>query len=457
MTVFEVRTVDSKLLEEVKRFIDQQDNASLRRLIEQMKPADVADLIEHSGKDDGLFVFRLLEPERAGEVLMEIEAPVRERILKELDNQAISQIVEGLDSDDAADVVGDLPADRAKEVIEAVGDEVTEELEKLLPYPEDTAGGIMALEFVAVKAGATVKDAIDSIREKREEVENLYYIWVTDQHKKLVGVISIKDLVLESPDTRISAIMNPDVISVNVKADQEEVIHLVRRYDLVNIPVVDDRYRLVGRITYDDIIEAIEDEVDEDISLMAGVIDQEITEASPLRISRARLPWLVAALFGGVFAAFVINQFESSLEKLIALSFFFPVIMAMGGNTGTQASTVVVRGLATGDISLVNVGKRLWMEMRVALINGLICGLILGPIVGFWLKDFRLALIVTISLVVIILMSGLIGSAIPLFLKRVNIDPALASGPFVTTTNDILSLLIYLGLVTIFLRAPIQG
>ncbi len=191
------------------------------------------------------------------------------------------------------------------------------------------------------------------------------------------------------------------------------------------------------------------------MSLMAGVIDQEITEASILKVSRARLPWLVAALFGGVFAAFIINQFESSLEKLIALSFFFPVIMAMGGNTGTQAATVVVRGLATGDISLVNVGKRLWMEMRVAFINGLICGLILGLIVGFWLNDFRIGLIVTIALVLIILISGLIGSAIPLLLKRLNIDPALASGPFVTTTNDIFSLLIYLGLVTIFLRTPV--
>jgi magnesium transporter len=455
LTGFEARTVDGRLLEEVKGLVDQQESASLKKLIDQMKPADVADLIEHSGKDEGLFIFRLLEPEEAGEVLMEIEAPVRELILKDLDSTAISQIVEGLDSDDAADVVGDLPADRAKEVIEAVRDEVTEELEKLLPFPEDTAGGIMALEFVAVKASATVRDAIESIREKREEVENLYYIWVTDDFHKLAGVISLKDLVLEPPDRKISEIMNPEVISVNVKADQEEVIHLVRRYDLVNIPVVDDFYRLVGRITYDDIIEAIEDEVDEDISLMAGVIDQEITEQSTIKISRARLPWLVTALFGGILAASVINQFESSLEKVIALSFFFPVIMAMGGNTGIQTSTVVIRGLATGDISLMNVGRRLWMEMRVALINGLICGVILGLIVGLWLGDYRLASIISIALILIILISGLVGSAVPLALKKLNIDPALAAGPFITTYNDILSLLIYLSLVTLFLRAPI--
>ena len=453
MPVFEDRIVDNKLLDEVKGLIQQENSIALKRLIDQMRPADVADLIEHLGGDERLFIFRLLDPDGAGEVLVEIEPPVQERIVKDLDNKAISQIVEELDSDDAADLVGDLPAERAREVIESVGDEVSGELEKLLPYPDDTAGGIMALEFVAVKADATVRDTIESIREKREEVENLYYIWVTDAFERLVGVISLKDLVLEPPDKEISEIMNPEVISVNAKTDQEEVVHLVRKYDLVSIPVVDDFHRLVGRITHDDIIDVIEDEVDEDFSLMAGVIDQEITEESSIKISRARLPWLVAALFGGVFAAIVINQFAASLEEVIALTFFFPVIMAMGGNTGIQAATVVVRGLATGDISLVNTGKRLWMEMRVALINGIICGLILGLIVGFWLDDYRLGSIITVALILIILLSGLIGSAVPLALKKLNIDPALAAGPFVTTSNDILSLFIYLGLVTIFLRA----
>ncbi|MBC8417428.1 MAG: magnesium transporter [Pseudomonadota bacterium] len=452
MSAFKARTIDGKLLEEVKGLINQKDRGALKRFIDPMRAADLADLIEHLSRDERLFIFHLLEPEGAGEVLVEIEPPVQERILKDLDNQAISQIVEELNSDDAADLVGDLPAERAREVIESVGDEVTQELEKLLPYPDDTAGGIMALEFVAVKADATVQDAIESIRAKREEVENLYYIWVTDDFEKLVGVISLKDLLLEDPEKKISEVMNPEVISVNAKTDQEEVVNLVRRYDLVNIPVVDDSHRLVGRITHDDIIDVIEEETDEDISLMAGVIDEEIAEESTIRISRARLPWLVVALFGGILAALVIDQFEPSLEKMITLSFFFPVVMAMGGNTGIQAATVVVRGLATGDISVVNIGKRLWMEMRVALINGMICGLILGLVVGFWLNDYRVGFIMTTALILIILISGLIGSAVPLFLKRLNIDPALAAGPFVTTSNDILSLFIYLGLMTIFLR-----
>jgi len=444
--------ISEKLVEDVKDAIKEKNLQFLTKLIDEMRPADLADLIEHLDPEQRLYIFDFLEPKGAGDVLVEMEAPVQVSILGELDNQAISEIVQELDSDDAADLVGDLPAERAKQIIETVEDEVSEELEKLLPYPEDTAGGIMALEFVAVMADATVQQAIETIREKREEVENVYYLFVVDDYYRLMGVISLKDLVLEPPERKVNEIMNPEVISVNVNRDQEEVYHLVKKYDLVTIPVVDEHNRLVGRITHDDIIDVIEEEADEDISLMAGVIRQEIAEESSLKISRARLPWLIAGLFGGILAAAVIKQFESSLEKVLALSFFFPVIMAMGGNTGTQAATVAVRGIATGDISLVHIGKRLWVEMRVALFNGIVCGILLGLIVGIWLYDYGLGSIVALSLVLIILNSGFIGASVPLALKRFNIDPALATGPFVTTTNDILSLLIYLGLVTFFLR-----
>jgi magnesium transporter len=444
--------ISEKLIEDVKGSIQQKNQQFLKKLIDEMRPADLADLIEHLDQEERLHLFDFLEPKGAGDVLVEMEAPVQESILDELDNQAISEIVQELDSDDAADLVGDLPTERAQEIIERLEDDVSEELEKLLPYPEDTAGGIMALEFVAVKADATIQEAIEIIRKNREEVENVYYLFVVDGFNRLVGVVSLKDLVLEPPDRKISEIMNPEVISVDLHRDQEEIYHLVKKYDLVSLPVVDEQNRLVGRITHDDIIDVIEEEADEDISLMAGVIHQEIAEESSIKISRARLPWLIAGLLGGILAAVVINQFESSLEKILALSFFFPVIMAMGGNTGTQAATVAVRGLATGDISLVNIGKRLWMEMKVALLNGVICGILLGIIVGVWLYDYGLGSIVALSLVLIVLNSGFIGAAVPLVLKRLNIDPALATGPFVTTTNDIFSLLIYLGLVTAFLR-----
>jgi len=455
VAAFRTKAIDVKLIEEVKSHIEHENELALKKIVDEIRAADVADLIEHLKPDERLFIFKLLEPEGAGEVLVEIEPPVQEGIIKELDNQEISEIIEELDSDDAADLVGDLPADRAREVIETVADDVSEDLEKLLPYPEDSAGGIMGLEFIAVKADVVIQDAIETIREKKEEVENLYYLWVIDDFERLVGLVSLKDLLLASPSRQVIEIMNPEVISVSALADQEEVVFLVKKYDLVSIPVVDEHHRLVGRITHDDIIDVIEEEVDEDISLMAGVIDQEIAEESTFKISKARLPWLVMGLFGGILAALVINQFESSLEKIIALSFFFPVIMAVGGNTGTQAATVVVRGLATGDVSLVNAGKRLWREMRVALINGLICGAILGLVVGIWLSDSGLGFVVAMAIILIVFSSGFIGAAVPMALKRLNIDPALGTGPFVTTSNDILSLFIYLGLVSLFLHTTV--
>lgn len=443
--------IDHTLIERVEHLISIKDEDSLRRLIDEMRPADAADLVEHLEPEGRLFIFNLLEPQDAGEVLIEMESPAQDLLIRDLDDQTISEIVQELDSDDAADLVGDLPEDRARSIIEAVENDVSDDLAKLLPYPEDTAGGIMALEFIAVRADLTIQDAIDSIRQRREEVENLYFLWVVDDFDRLVGVVSLKDLVIEPPNRKISDIMDTEVISVHTWTDQEEVARLVTKYDLVSIPVVDDYHRLVGRITHDDIIDVIEEEVDEDIARMAGVMTQEIAEESSLKISRARLPWLIAGVFGGILAAAVINQFETSLEQIIALSFFFPVIMAMGGNTGTQAATVVVRGLATGDISMVSIHKRLLMEMRVAMINGVICGALVGSIVAVWLSDIRLGSVVALAACLIVLNSGFIGSAVPFALKKFNIDPALATGPFVTTSNDILSLLVYLGLVSLYL------
>ena len=447
--------INEKLVSDVKDSIREQNESFFRHLMDEMRPADLADLIEHLDPDERVFVFDLIEPEGAGEVLVEMEQPFQERLLEGLDDDHISEIVQELDSDDAADVVGDLPADRAKHIIEKLEDDVSGELEKLLPYPEDTAGGIMALEFVAIRDDSTVQEAIETIRRMREEVKNVYYLFVVNTQGSLVGVISLKDLVLAEPMSTVRSIMNPEVMSVRVDLDQEEVAQLVKKYNLVTIPVVDDQDRLVGRITHDDIMDVIEEEADEDISRMAGVMNQEIAEESAARISRARLPWLLVGLGGGILAAVVINQFETSLEKVIALAFFFPVIMAMGGSTGTQAATVMVRGLATGDISLVNIGKRLLVEIKVALFNGVICGILLGAIVSVWISDYGLGAMVTISVVMIILISGFIGAAVPLVFRRLNIDPALATGPLVTTSNDILGLFIYLGLVTLFLRMTV--
>jgi magnesium transporter len=447
--------LNEELIERVKTLIRDKRQAALKKLIDEMQAADVADLIEYLDHDERLPILELLKPEGAGEVLLEMEPPVQERILSDLDNRAITEIVQELDSDDAADLVGDLPAERAKEIMENVGEEVSQDLRKLLPYPEDSAGGIMALEYVAVHAESTIQEAIETIRGKRQEVENVYYLFVVDEDQRLAGVVSLKDLVLESPSRKIKEIMSSEVISAYAYDDQEEVAHLFKKYDLVSIPVVDEHHRLVGRITHDDIIDVIEEEADEDIALMAGVINQEIAEESPFRISRARLPWLIVGLLGEILAATVISRFEASLAKIVAVSFFFPVIMAMGGNTGTQAATVAVRGLATGDISIMRIGRRVWVEMRVAVLNGAICGMILGVIIGVWLSDYRLGAVVSISLVIVMFNSGLVGAAVPLILKRLDVDPALATGPFVTTSNDVLGLMIYLFIVTLFLSGGV--
>ncbi len=439
------------LLEKIRNMIQEQAYSGMERLIEDLHPADLADLVEHLESDEILAVFKLLTPDRAGEVLKEISAPIQEKIANELDDQTITQILNELNSDDATDIVSYLPRERAQKIISLVQPDVSEELQKLLGYETDTAGGIMALEFVSVNANSDIRGAIESIRDKREDVEKLYYVWVVDDDGKLVGVVSMKDLLLEPIDTKIQDIMNSDVYSVDADIDQEEVARIIKQYDLTHVPVVNGQHKLIGRITNDDIIDVIEEEASEDISLMAGVIDQEIAEESALKISRARLPWLLLGLFGGLISAIVINHFHGSLEKILALSFFIPVIMAMGGNTGTQAATVVIRGLATGDISIVHTGKRLLTELWVALINGILCGILLGLIVAFWLSDPKLGLGVGVSLITVILFSGSFGAFVPFLLRKFNIDPALAAGPFITTSNDILGLLIYLSIITRFL------
>ncbi len=452
MKNFETENINGKLIDNVKASIDKKDSGALGKIFDKLPSADTADIIEHLETRERLFLFNSLKPEAAGDILVEIEAPIQKSILDGLDNRLISKILMQVDSDEAADIIGNLPDRRAKDVIKTLGDDQSEKLERLLQYGKDTAGGIMDLEVVSVPEDTTVGDVVKTIREKKKGVENLYHVWVVDNLKRLAGVVSLKDLVIEAPDRKISEIMNPEVISVDVNKDQEDVAQLFKRYDLVDIPVVDANYLLVGRITHDDIIDVMEKEVDEDLSLMTGVIGQEIAEESTLKISKARLPWLITGVFGGIVAAAVINQFETSLETVIALSFFFPVIMAVGGNTGTQAATIVVRGMATGDIRFVSIRKRLWLEMKVAFVNGIICGILLGLIVGSWLSDFGLGTIVALAGVLIILNSGFTGSAVPFILRKLNIDPALATGPIITTLNDILSLLIYLGLMTLFLR-----
>lgn len=442
------------ILDDIKIMFEEEDYDGLKRHIDELHPADLADIMEQLEDDEILGIINILAPEDAGNVLIEISSPIQENIVNKLDDNKVAQILDELNSDDATDIFNNLSKERSQKIIDLVHPEVSEELRKLLGYETDTAGGIMALEFVSVNANSTIGEAIEIIREKREEVESLYYVWVVDEFNKLVGVVSLKDLVLEPQDKKIKHTMNHDVISADVDMDQEEVARIAKQYDLINIPVVDSQHRLIGRITNDDIIDVMEEEVNEDISLMAGVIDYEISEGSPLKISKARLPWLFLGLLGGLLSASIISHFHTSIEKILALSFFIPVVMAMGGNTGTQAATVVIRGLATGDINVVRTGKRLLTELWVALINGIMCGILLALVVTFWLSDPKLGIAVGASLITVIIFSGSFGAFIPFLLQKLSIDPALAAGPFITTSNDIMGLFIYLSIITHFLVSP---
>ncbi|MFC2088794.1 magnesium transporter [Calditrichota bacterium] len=448
MTRMIAETDLTDILTDITQLIESNNQGALSNILIDLHPADIAFLISQLKKDDRKYLFNLLPTETGSDVITELDPPIVEHLLSDISEKEISELVEEMDSDDAADIISDLPDDVADRVLDQVTDEVSEEVKELLTYEEDTAGGIMALEFVSVGENSTVTEAIEAIRIAKEDMDSIYSIWVVDNNNRLTGSVSLTDLVLAHGKTSIQKIMTPDLHWVTTDVDQEEVAIMFRKYDLVALPVVNILNQLVGEITVDDIVDVLDEEIDEDISMMAGTNDEEIQEESFLKISWVRLPWLVIAFFGQIIAAFVIKSYEVSLQQVIALTFFMPVIMAMGGNSGIQSSTIVIRGLATGEISLSNTKRRFFRELRVSLFIGLIFGISMAVIVGLWFNPI-MGLMVGVALNLVILQASLFGGIIPFILKRANIDPALASGPFITTFNDILGLLIYLIILTV--------
>ncbi len=438
----------SEILSSIRELIEKKNQGALLNLLIDLHPADIADLLIDLKKDERKYLFPLLPAEKASAVLTELDPPIVDQILEDVSEQRLSTLVDKMNSDDAADIISELPDDVAQSVLEQIPDEISEDVKELLLYDEDTAGGIMALEFVSVKNKSTVNQTIKAIRRVRKKMKTVHTIWVTDDDEKLLGNVSLTDLVLAKGKTIISKIVNKDIKYVYTDMDQEEVAIFFRKYDLVALSVVNSSHQLVGQITIDDIIDVVEEEASEDISLFAGSSDEELQEDSFLKISWVRLPWLMVAFVGQLIAAFIIQQFEGTLVQIIALTFFMPVIMAMGGNSGIQSSIIVIRGLATGEISVESTWRRFFREFRVSLFIGFIFGVIMLLVVGLWLGNYMMGLIIGFALNLVILQATLFGGLIPFLLKRVDIDPALASGPFITTFNDILGLLIYLVLIT---------
>ncbi|OQX95224.1 magnesium transporter [candidate division KSB1 bacterium 4572_119] len=441
-----------EIVENLKYLIDANRKVIIRNIIIDLHPADLAEILHYLNEENSNYIFSLLNAEVASDVIAEMDDISRDKILDDLDEQRISEIVDEMDSDDATDLVSDLPDDMVQKVLDSIDKEDSEEVIELLTHDEDTAGGIMAKEYVAVNKNLTVQQVIDEIRTKSEEVDDLYYIWVVDNEDKLVGIVSLKVLILASPKVKISEIMDPEIVSVKTDMDQEEVANIAKKYDLVSIPVTDDHGKLVGRITFDDVADVMEEEASEDMQRMAGITDEEeFRETSILRISQVRLPWLLVGFVGQLGSAFILSRFEASLSQIIAAAFFIPIIMAMGGNAGIQSSTIMVRGMATGEIDLFEIRKRLFREIAVSLLNGLICGFLLYLVVSVFLKQASFGLLLGVVLFFIIIMASFMGALIPVILKKINIDPAIATGPFITTSNDVIGLLIYLGLITEFL------
>jgi magnesium transporter len=432
-----------------------EDAGELQTFFRDTHPADLADLMHRVDPAAGLALFTSMEAEKQAEILPELNESLREKILESLPHEDLAPMLEEMESDDAVDVVQDLQEldeERAEGLLAGLDSELREEIEQLLEYPDDTAGGVMASEVVAVAPEMSLDEAIHEVRRvvEEREIEDIYALYVVDDHGHLKGMVSMQDLLLARRGQKVRDILDEDVISVEAMTDQEELASIARKYDLASIPVVDDAGRLLGRVTMDDVYDIAMEEAEEDIAHMAGT-DEEVLERSSLVIVRERLPWLLVGLAGGLFSAAVMSLFEGDLKIALQASFFVPVIMGMGGNVGIQSSTIVVRGLATGELDLTDTWSRLFRETRVSLMVGLVCSLILLGVIWIWMGDPKTASVIAVSLSAVIFQASVVGAMVPLMLKKWGIDPALATGPFITTTNDILGLSVYLLLISYFL------
>jgi magnesium transporter len=438
----------SEILKDIRDLIEQRNHGVLVNILVDLHPADISRILNELKKDDRKYLFNLLPTEMASSVLTELDPPIVDQLLEDVSHTKISTLIDQMDSDDAADLISELPDELANRVLDQIPADVSEDVKELLLYDEDTAGGIMALEYVAVKNTSTVKQTIKEIRKANEELETIHTVWVVDNKGNLLGNVSLTDLVLAKGKDPIARIMNDDIKSAPTSMDQEEIAIIFRKYDLVVLPVVNENGRLVGQITIDDIIDVVDEEASEDLSIFAGANDEEIQEESFLKVSWFRLPWLLVAFFGQIIAALVVQEFEATLAEIIALTFFMPVIMAMGGNGGIQSSIIVIRGLATGEISLKSTWRRFFRELRVSLFIGFVFAVLMTAVVTIWMNNLRMGFVIGVALNIVILQATLFGGLIPFILKKIDIDPAMASGPFITTFNDILGLLIYLAIIT---------
>ncbi len=435
------------LLDSIREDLEEGRDEQVKAVLSELHASDIAEIIDRSDTDAAVHMYRLLEHEEAAEVLLELDEEVRERLLASLTSREIAEdVLEHIDSDDAADVISELPEEKQREVIALLEDEEQrEDIEELMRYEEGTAGALMAKEMVNVRSDASVARAIIDMRRQAKEVDHIYTIYVVDKDDRLYGILPLKDLLFSAESTRtlIKHICDTDVVSVTTDTPAEEVVNLMKKYDVVVLPVVDRDNHLIGRITIDDVMDVMTEEASEDYQLASGISEDVDALDKPMVQVRARLPWLLIGLAGGILSSRIIAQYEHQLLIDPKMAFFMPLIAATAGNVGVQASAIVVQGLASGRLQGVNILSRLWKELRVALLTAIVCAVLIFVANLAFHQSQALTYTVSIALFSVILTAAMFGTLIPLGMHRLNVDPALATGPFVTTLNDIFGILTY--------------
>jgi len=440
------------VLSSVQRLLRRGAITNLAKMLGRMHPADVAKVITHlSSSKEKREVFELVRGEsKRGQVLSELDADSITQVLADLLQSDVAWLIKDLAPDDVAYILGVLPEERAKEILSLMRTEDSTEVADLLKYPKDTAGGIMTTEFFSMSEEATAQDAIRRLQQATD-AEMVFYIYVTDKDERLVGVLSLRQLLTVPPATPLKDIATREVIRVSVEMDQEEVARQVASYNLLAIPVIDKAGILVGIITVDDVVDVIREEATEDMLKMAGAVVEEAgSKSSSLAAAKVRLPWLFTNLVGSLLSGAILWEFRYTIQEVVAIVSFIPVIAAMGGNVGLQSSTLIIRGLATGLVELTDVWKVFFREVKIGLLMGVACGIILTAVGWIWHQAF-LGMVVGASLIMAFFVSTSMATFMPIVLKRMGVDPAVAAGPFVTTANDITGITIYLTLATIFM------
>ncbi|MFP3509060.1 magnesium transporter [Peribacillus sp. SIMBA_075] len=419
----------------------------------EMHPYDQAQFYTSLSDEFRSVVYRYLSPEEMAGLFenIEIDKEDFESLLAEMNPSYVADMLSHMYADDAADVLNEINDEQAVSYLTIMDDEAASEIQELLNYEEYTAGSIMTTEFIAIEANETARSAMQILKREAPQAETIYYVFVTDQDKKLLGVLSLRTLIIAEEDALIGDLMDDRVVSVPVSEDQEEVARKIRDYNFLAVPVVDFQNHLLGIITVDDIIDVMDEEASDDYSKLAGVPDLDHVDKSPFSAAKKRLPWLIILLFLGLLTASLIGRFEETLSQKAILAVFIPLIGGMAGNTGTQALAVAVRGIATGELEQASKWKLVMREAGTGLITGLTCGTAIIFIVYIWQGDLMLGLLVGISIFITLIVATLAGSLVPLLMHKMKIDPAVASGPFITTINDIISVLIYFGLATLFM------